>query len=99
MHKIVRVEAKSNYVLKLIFENGTEGEISIADRLFGPMFEPLKNPELFTQVKIDKFGAICWPNEADLAPDALYQKVKYLGTKQNPSRTDSSPNSTHISQS
>jgi len=39
------------------------------------MFEPLKDPEFFTQVQIDDFGAVYWPNEADLAPDALYQKV------------------------
>lgn len=39
------------------------------------MFEPLRDPEFFFQVKVDDFGAVCWPNGADLAPDALYQKL------------------------
>jgi glycine/D-amino acid oxidase-like deaminating enzyme len=76
MHKVTSVRVKPGYVLVLRFEDGTEGEVSVADRLFGPMFEPLKDPELFAQVRVDKFGAVCWPNEADLAPDALYQKVR-----------------------
>jgi Protein of unknown function (DUF2442) len=41
-----------------------------------PVFEPLKDPEFFRQVRIDEFGAVCWPNGADLAPDALYDKIK-----------------------
>jgi hypothetical protein len=29
----------------------------------------------FRQVGIDEFGVICWPNGADLAPDALHQEL------------------------
>ncbi|MBV1786942.1 DUF2442 domain-containing protein [Marinobacterium sp. D7] len=61
--------------MALAFEDGTQGEISIADRLFGPMFEPLKDPEFFALARVDEFGAVCWPNDADLAPDALYRKI------------------------
>ena len=39
------------------------------------MFEPLRDPVLFAQAYVDEFGAICWPNGADLAPDALYQRI------------------------
>ena len=45
------------------------------ERLFGPMFEPLRDSELFRQVSIDEFGAVCWPNGADLAPDGLYESL------------------------
>lgn len=75
MRKIVSVQTKPEYVLVLEFDDGVQGEISIEDRLFGPMFEPLKDPAFFAQVSVDAFGAICWPNEADLAPDVLYQKI------------------------
>ena len=86
MSRLIRVEAKPEYVLFLKFTDGTEGEISLANRLFGPMFEPLKEPSLFKQVTIDTFGAVCWPNQADLAPDALYtilkqQKVMLIGSQ------------------
>lgn len=75
MIKVISVEAKSNYVLSLIFNDGTQGDISIKDRLFGEMFEPLKDHQYFTQVKIDDYGVVCWPNEADLATDVLHQRI------------------------
>ncbi|WP_217411421.1 DUF2442 domain-containing protein [Marinobacterium ramblicola] len=75
MHRVTSVQTKPGYTLALAFEDGTQGEISIADRLFGPMFEPLKDPEFFALARVDEFGAVCWPNDADLAPDALYRKI------------------------
>ncbi len=47
----------------------------MSDRLFGPMFEPLKDPEFFAQVTVDEYGAPTWPNGADLAPDAIYRQL------------------------
>ncbi|GGX47214.1 DUF2442 domain-containing protein [Saccharospirillum salsuginis] len=75
MTRVVNVQAKPGYILDLTFDDGTRGEVDLCDRLFGPMFEPLKDPDYFAQVSVDEFGAVCWPNEADLAPDALYRKV------------------------
>lgn len=75
MHKIVNAKPKPNYTLVVTFDDGVQGEISLADRLFGPMFEPLKDPDFFAQVQVDEFGAVCWPNGADLAPDALYRRL------------------------
>jgi Protein of unknown function (DUF2442) len=46
------------------------------DRLFGPIFEPLQDPSFFSKVTVDEFGAVCWPNGADLAPDALYERIR-----------------------
>lgn len=76
MRRVNKVMTKAEYTLALTFDDGTYGELSIADRLFGPMFEPLKDPALFAQARVDEFGAVCWPNHADLAPDALYKKLK-----------------------
>lgn len=75
MRRVVHVDAKPDYILSIIFDDGTKGEISLAERLFGPMFEPLKDPAFFALASVDAFGAVCWPNGADLAPDALYRKV------------------------
>lgn len=76
MEKLVSVEPLQGFRLRVRFADGTEGVVSLEDRLFGPMFEPLRDPELFRQVSIDEFGAPCWPNGADLAPDALYDQVR-----------------------
>lgn len=76
MHKVTSVEALPNHVLKVVFDDGVKGEVDLTDSLYGPVFEPLKDPEFFAKVDIDDFGAVCWPNNADLAPDALYEKLK-----------------------
>jgi hypothetical protein len=76
MPRVTNVETKPEYTLSVTFEDGTSGEVNLTDRLFGPMFEPLKDPAYFAHASIDAFGVICWPNGADLAPDALYAKLK-----------------------
>jgi hypothetical protein len=76
MIRVTSVEAKDNYTLALTFNDGLQGELCIVDRLFGVMFEPLKQKSFFSQVKIDDYGVIYWPNEADLAPETLHQKIK-----------------------
>ncbi len=57
------------------FDDGVEGEIDLNGRLFGPVFEPLHNDVEFNKVFVDEFGAIAWPNGADLAPDAIYRRL------------------------
>ncbi len=76
MHRIVSAKALPQWKLEVAFSDGTRGIVSLQDRLFGPVFEPLKDLTFFSKVEVDEFGAICWPNGADLAPDALYEKIK-----------------------
>ncbi len=76
MQRVTDVKALSGYRLDVVFSDGVRGMLAIEGRLFGPMFEPLRDPEMFARVGVDDFGAVCWPNGADLAPDALYQLVK-----------------------
>ena len=75
MYRVTAVSPLDGYRLHVAFEDGIEGEVDLSDRLFGPMFEPLKSPDLFERVAIDEFGAVCWPNGADLAPDALHETL------------------------
>jgi hypothetical protein len=75
MHRVTRVEALRGHRLLVEFSDGVQGEVDLSDRLFGPMFEPLEDPEFFALVRVDDFGAVCWPNGADLAPDGLYASL------------------------
>ena len=75
MPRITSVKALDGYRLAVSFDDGVEGIIEMRDRLFGPVFEPLKDLTQFQQVFIDEFGAIAWPNGADLAPDALHERL------------------------
>jgi hypothetical protein len=71
----ISVKPLPGYRLHVAFSDGVEGEVDLSDRLFGPVFEPLKDPAVFGLVSIDEFGVVCWPNGADLAPDALYETL------------------------
>lgn len=75
MRKLSKVKAGPDYQLEVVFDDGLCGAIALRDRLFGPMFEPLRDPAIFARVEIDAFGAPMWPNGADLDPDALYKNL------------------------
>ena len=76
MERVVFVKGLKGYRLQVRFSDGVRGIVSVRDRLFGPVFEPLKDPAFFRKVKVDEYGAVFWPNGADLAPDALYEQIK-----------------------
>jgi hypothetical protein len=76
MPRTISVQPLQGYRLAVRFDDGTEGVIEMQDRLFGPVFEPLQDLTVFSQVAVDEFGAIAWPNGADLAPDALYERLR-----------------------
>ena len=75
MEKVTQVKVLDGYRLEVFFDDGVHGVVSLSDRLFGPVFEPLKNQNLFAQARVDEFGVVAWPNGADLAPDALYESI------------------------
>lgn len=63
-----------DYKLRLLFEDGTVGDVSFEDREWRGVFEPFRDPAVFAQVFVDtQFGTIAWPNGLDMAPEPLYQ--------------------------
>ncbi len=73
--KVVRVTPLPDYRLQVEFQDGVTGTVDLSADLHGEMFEPLRDTALFDGVRVDEFGAITWPNGADLAPDALYAEI------------------------
>jgi hypothetical protein len=66
-----------DYRVWLEFADGLRGEIDLAGELWGPMFEPLKDPSVFAQVRADtEHDTIVWPNGADFAPEFLYERLR-----------------------
>lgn len=73
MVRVTDVEVLEGYRLHLSFNDGTRRIVDLAHELSGPIFEPLRDPQLFRQVRLDQeLGTIVWPNGADIAPEALY---------------------------
>jgi hypothetical protein len=42
------------------------------------VFAALADPSLFAQVKLD-YGAVAWPGDLDLAPDAMHAAIQQHG--------------------
>lgn len=77
---VVAAKALPGFRLHLAFKDGTAGEIDLASQLFGQVFEPLKDERYFAQVRVNhELGTIVWPNEADFAPEFLYDEVRRRG--------------------
>ncbi len=71
--RVTQVEVCGPHSLRLLFTDGTSKLVDLLPLLEGPVFEPLRDPGYFSQVKLDPVcGTVVWPNGADLAPEALY---------------------------
>lgn len=74
---VTNSKALGGYRVWLEFNDGLRGKVDLKDRLFGPMFEPLKDPEVFRRLELNaELDTIVWPNGADFAPEFLYQRVQ-----------------------
>ncbi len=76
--EVTAVEALGGHRLRLSFADGVGGVVDL-DYLLGrgPIFEPLRDPDYFAQVRVDsEGGTIVWPNGADVAPETLYAAVR-----------------------
>jgi hypothetical protein len=77
MLKIIKAEYKENYEIWLEFNDETKGIVDLSNELWGEVFEPLKNKNLFKNFNISEISnTIEWFNGADLAPEFLYNKIK-----------------------
>jgi hypothetical protein len=71
---VTEVNYLENYRLRLRFDNGIIKDVDLRDELYGKVFEPLKEVELFKQVTVNQdTNTIEWPNGADFAPEYLYE--------------------------
>jgi Protein of unknown function (DUF2442) len=71
--RIETVEPLDGYVLRLGFSDGSTRDLDLEPELWGPIFEPLRDQEVFRQVAVDdQLGTIVWPNGADMDPDVLH---------------------------
>lgn len=64
------------YKIRVRFNNGAAGVVDLSDSLWGPMFEPLKDLGAFKRFTVSEvLHTLCWENDADLAPEFLYEKM------------------------
>jgi hypothetical protein len=80
---IVHFKVLPNYKIEIRFADGTSGIADLSPRLsqgtLGDGFDPLYDEATFSQVFLEH-GALTWLGDINLAPDAMYQRIRSTGT-------------------
>ena len=71
--RVTRAGYLGGYRVRLHFSDGIEGDVDLADELWGEVFQPLRDPEFFAPFAVEE--TLVWPNGADFAPEYLYARI------------------------
>jgi uncharacterized protein DUF2442 len=76
--ELVEAEPLDGYQVHLRFADGLAADVDLSYLLdFGGVFAPLRDIAFFRELTIDDGGnSVMWPNEADIAPETLYDHVQ-----------------------
>ena len=75
------LEVLPNWKLSVKFNDGLIGKVDVSELISAPdpgIFSELRDPSYFAQAFLD-YGAVSWPNGADLAPDSMYKAISKTG--------------------
>ena len=76
MIRVTEASWVRDHVLHLRFSDGAEGDVDLEDELEGPVFEPLRDIEVFKSCRVHReLHTVVWPNGADFAPEFLHSRV------------------------
>jgi hypothetical protein len=71
---VTGVNVVGSHSLELGFDNSVRKRVNLRRELYGPIFEPLRDPAYFARAYLDPDSrTVTWPNGADFAPDFLYR--------------------------
>ncbi len=79
--EVSAVKPLDGYRLDVEFNDGTKGMVDMRQMVHAAdsgVFAALRDQALFDQAFI-RYGAVTWPGDLDLAPDAMYDKIKAAG--------------------
>lgn len=70
-----RVAALPGRQLEVTFADGLHGVVDLSGECFAGALAPLNDPDFFALANV-KDGAVSWPGDMELAPDAMHVEVK-----------------------
>ncbi len=73
--KIVEAKPQGRFQVFLRFDDGAAGTVDLSDLAGNGVFCAWEQPGVFEQLFISPVGALEWPGELDLCPDALYMQM------------------------
>jgi hypothetical protein len=75
---VVEVRPTGDLKLNVRFRDGISGVVRFDPISLTGVFERLRDKEVFRQVFVDH-GAVAWPGEIELAPDAMHRAIAKTG--------------------
>ena len=73
IYRVVSFNIVGPYTLRVDFDDGSHRVIDFSPVLFGELFGPLRDPDVFKQVQIDpEVHTLVWPTGADFDPATLH---------------------------
>ncbi len=73
---VTHAKPLDGYRVEVSFDDGRKGVADLTGALQGPVFESLKDPDVFRKFRIDEeLQTIVWPNGTDLAPEYIYYQA------------------------
>ncbi len=75
---VVSVEVSAPHTLFVRFRDGVQGEIRFKPSFFQGVFSHLMDQHAFEGVRLVD-GVVTWPEELDLAPDAMHDEIQRTG--------------------
>jgi len=80
IHRVVSFDSVAPYTLRVHFEDSSVQVIDFRPVLEGELFGPLRDPQVFDQVRIDSEAhTLVWPNGADFDPATLHDWPRVVG--------------------
>lgn len=79
--RVAEVEVLPNWRLRVRHNDGVTGIVDMSKLVRSPnagVFAALRDVAVFEQVFLD-IGAVTWPGELDLAPDAMHDEIEKNG--------------------
>jgi len=81
LRQITSVEPKADFHLFVTFDTGECGIFDMTPYLQYPCYRRLRDIGYFSLAKSER-GTVVWPNDEDVAPEALWEKAKLSKTKE-----------------
>lgn len=75
---VVSVTVVGELTISVEFADGMKGTVSFAPSHLTGVLSALREPDFFARVAVSN-GAVTWPGEIDLAPDAMYDELSKAG--------------------
>jgi hypothetical protein len=73
--KIIDAKPLTGHRLELKYETGETGTVDLSAIVGRGVFSVWSDPSIFNAVRVTTEGAVEWPGEIDLCPDALYLQM------------------------